>query len=175
MDSSEKKKGMNPKYIQFFVVAVVFLGFMFFSSPGSGEDTRAYSLRGYEGGFVGLYNGIIIATAHDIRFLPGILIASNLERASGVSVEFFFSDEYGNIRSIYQSATYMPAGAETGARTLWLPLSQTPINIGEFREDLDNIITSLHCEVVVTFVDGTVRESVFYLNAADVLAGDIDL
>ena len=173
MRGTDKGKGMNSKYIQFFVIAAVFMGFMFFTS-GGGSGARVYMFRGYEGGFVELHNAMIIAPDHELRFFPGILIADNLESASGVSVEFFFSDGDGNIRSIYRSVTYMPSGAEADARTMWLPLSQAPINIREFILEIDNIIDSLRCEVVITFTDGTVREATFYLNVMDVLAEYID-
>ena len=164
--SGEKNKGSNTKYIHFFLIAAAFLGFMYFSAP-SESDISVYLFSGRDD-FVMLNNGIIIVTDRSDRFLGGDLIFREgvISDVTEVSVQFFFSDRYGGRFPIY---THYFDHRGVGSDVYFLPMGEFPIDHGGLRDNIESIVYSFHCEITITFSDGTTHESTLFLEVREVL------
>lgn len=163
----EKKKGMSSKYIQFFLLAILFGGFMFFSAPGGLEELRVYQFGGSDS-FVSLQGGQILLSSRGDRISLGVLTFREGVALMNVQIILFADDEYGNTHEIFSLGTGGRADYLRDTEIHNVNLGSLPYDIEELRINIENIMNSFHCKVILYFPDGTTREAAFELFLSDV-------
>jgi len=160
----ENKRGLNSKYIQFFILAAVFLGFMFFSAPGgSGDSTRVYLLSG-ENDFFAVRSGVIVLTDQNIRFSGGDMVFRNPELLSEMlsyTVTTFFFDD--GIRHDITGVGISLERLTQGGDFISQHMGSTMMGRDNW-QCIDSVLNSLHSEVSIIFIDGRVYESILALH-----------
>jgi len=165
----ENKKGLNSKYIQFFILAAVFFGFMFFSAPGgeSGE-WRVYQFSG-RNDIVALHHGAIIVTDGFQRLAGGVLtFEEGIYNATRMSYSFFY---YVNGERSYLRISDFPLIPDEVMHFRVLSVSTSGGMVSP-NPRIDNMIDSLRLEINITFADDTTLESVLVLDVSDATQSD---
>ena len=170
MNRTEKKKGMNPKYIQFFVIAVVFFGFMYFiptpggNSPKGDAIHAVYSFSG-DTDFLFFNSGVIVANMQGIVTIDWGLAFREDITAADINYGLFFYDEYGERRYISEHERNVRDDEMTRSigihNSLWLD---------QIDVSLAYLVDSLHAYVNIAFADGTNYDTVYHFSVRDVLS-----
>jgi len=175
--SNEKSNSNSTKYIHFILIAAVFLGFMYFSAPAKTNNLRIYQFNG-QNDFAALNNGLIISLGEQEqqKFLAGDLIFWDgvSTHITNVQVQLFFYDISGSRTNIFSSGVnFISSDYITFdiVNSHVYPLGALGSDSGSLwdEETLDKLITSLHCEVIVTYDNGKIYESILALEITDVL------
>jgi len=162
----ENKKGLNSKYIQFFILAAVFIGFMFFSSP-DGHSTRVYDFGG-RNDFATLHQGTIVTGDRFELFRGGVLIFhETVYDAYHISHSLFFYE--GGVRMDISTVNIPVRDPDEGVNYLSVGGTGHSATAGRMILRVDDAMESLHLEVIITFIDGEIYESVMELDVRDAL------
>jgi len=165
----ERRRGLSSKYIQFFILAAVFFGFMFFSAPGGENgEWRVYQFSG-RNDIVALHHGSIIVTDGFQRLTGGVLtFEEGIYNATRMSYSFFYYD--AGERN-YHSTVSFPLNPDESMHFRVLSASDTGGMVSP-NPRIDNMVDSLHLSVNITFADDTAFESIISLEVRDATQGN---
>jgi len=179
MSREEKRKGINSKYIQFFIIAAIFFGFMYFSSASTESEIRVYQFSGWDS-FVSLYGGQIIISDQGDWFYPGVLTFSESLPVHSAQIIFYAVDEYGNAHQIFNLGSASGNGDRRiqGSEVGYWAFPDSAWDLTNLRVNIEHITHSFHCEVILFlahceetpfYEDFTTKEAAFPLSLNDVL------
>jgi len=164
MNSMEKKNLLGSKYVQFFIVAAVFAGFMFFGTPGGSSNVWGYEFRGHNDLAV-VHGSIVVEGSNFERFFGGVLSFNEaISEATHMEYSFFFYDDGVRIGVF---STSFPLEPDEEYHFFMLSSSSSSITGGRLISRLNDMADSLHFEMTITFANGAVLDSAFAMEAID--------
>jgi len=165
MNSTEKKNLLGSKYVQFFIVAAVFAGFMFFGTPGGSANVWGYEFYGHND-MAFISQATAFESNNFERFRGGILVFNEvISEATHMEYDFFFYDDF--VRVSFLSLDF-PLEPDEEYHFFVLSGSDTTVTGGgRTGSRLNDMADSLHFVMSITFADGTVLESVIALEVTD--------